>query len=136
MKITHDWDQVKNVKHLIKMKGHKFDAAKIYFQKPGVCTTQRATGDGGKLTELHSHLERLFADVLMYVRLLVKVGHSVFRKSEREHKAVMYVILHPYQCECGCERQPPIHSAQHSSTTVFASEPPICKRFHFVKKYI
>lgn len=61
MKITHDWDQGKNVKHLIKMKGHKFDAAKIYFQKPGVCTTQRATGDGGKLTELHSHLERLFA---------------------------------------------------------------------------
>lgn len=98
--------------------------------------TQRATRDGGKLTGLHSHLERLFSDVLMYVRLLVKVGQSAFRKSEREHKAVMYVISHPYQCQHSCERQPPIDTAQHSSTTVFASEPPRCKRFHFVKKYI
>ena len=53
--------------------------------------TQRATGDREKLTGLHSHLERLFADVLMYVRLLVKVGQSAFRKSERGYKAVMYI---------------------------------------------
>lgn len=79
---------------------------------------------------------RLFADVLMYVRLLVKVGQSAFRKSERGHKAVMYVILNPYQCEHSCERQPRIDTTRHSSTTVFASELPRCKQFHFIKKYI
>lgn len=79
---------------------------------------------------------RLFADVLMYVRLLVKVGQSAFRKSERGHKAVMYVIFNPYQCEHSCERQPRIDTTRHSSTTVFASVLPRCKQFHFIKKYI
>ena len=36
MKIAQDWGQGKNVEHLISMKGHKSDAAKMYFQKPGV----------------------------------------------------------------------------------------------------
>lgn len=96
----------------------------------------RQQPETGKLTRLHSHLERLFADVLMDVRLLVKVGQSAFRKSERGHKAVMYVILHHYPCEHSCESQPPIDTTQHSRTALFDSEPPRCKRFPFIKKYI
>lgn len=89
----------------------------------------------GGNTGLHSHLERLFAEVLMYVRLVIKIGQSAFRKSERGHKAIMHVILNPYQCEHSCERQRPIDTTQHHSTTVFANETPRCKRFHFIKKY-
>lgn len=36
-KIFQDWGQGKNVELLISMKGHKYDVAKIYFQKP-VCS--------------------------------------------------------------------------------------------------
>lgn len=94
--------------------------------------TQRATRDGGT-QRMTQPLKKTLCRCTYECKITGK-SRTVLSENQNGRKAIMSVILNPYECEHSCEMQPPIDTMQRHSTAVFASELPRCKRFHFIKK--